>query len=68
MNGDYKPATEDEELLTVLGMRLYDIINHLGGQMMKKKDSEGECIQFKVLNGFDNSDNLVTVKLQKIVE
>ncbi len=65
---NYKPATEDEELIAVLGMRLYDIINQLGSQMMKKKDSDCEYIQFKVLNGFDSSDNLVTVSLQKIVE
>lgn len=65
---DYKPAAEDEELITVLSMRLYDIINQLGSQMMKKKGSDCEYIQFKVLNGFDNSDNLVTVSLQKIVE
>lgn len=66
--GDYNPATEDGELIAVLGMRLYDIINHLGSQMMKKKGSDCEYIQFKVLNGFDNSDNLVTVSLQRIVE
>lgn len=64
---DYKPATEDEELITVLSMRLYDIINQLGSQMMKKKGSDCEYIQFKVLNGFDNQDNLVTVSLRKII-
>lgn len=63
---DYKPAAEDEELITVLSMRLYDIINQLGSQMMKKKGSDCEYIQFKVLNGFNNSDNLVTVSLRKI--
>lgn len=64
---NYKPATEDEELITVLSMRLYDIINQLGSQMMKKKGSDCEYIQFKVLNGFDNQDNLVTVSLRKII-
>ena len=68
MKENYKPATEDDELIAVLGMRLYDIINQLGSQMMKKKGSDCEYIQFKVLNGFDNSDNLVTVSLQKIME
>ena len=63
---DYKPAAEDEELITVLSMRLYDIINQLGSQMMRKKGSDCEYIQFKVLNGFNNSDNLVTVSLRKI--
>lgn len=63
---DYKPATEDEELIAVLSMRLYDIINQLGSQMMNKKGSDCEYIQFKVLNGFNNSDNLVTVSLRRI--
>ena len=63
---DYKPAAEDEELITVLSMRLYDIINQLGSQMMKKKGSDCEYIQFKVLNGFNNSDNIVTVSLRRI--
>ena len=63
---NYKPATEDDEIIAVLGMRLYDIINQLGSQMMKKKGSDCEYIQFKVLNGFNNSDNLVTVSLRKI--
>ena len=63
---NYKPATEDEELIAVLGMRLYDIINKLGSQLMKKKDSDCEYIQFKALNGLNNEDCLITVSVQRI--
>ena len=62
---NYKPAIEDEEIIAVLGMRLYDIINMLGNQMMKKKDSDCEYIQFKALNGLNNDDCLITVSVQR---
>lgn len=66
MKENYKPATEDDEIIAVLGMRLYDIINKLGDQLMKKKDSDCEYIQFKALNGLDNSDCLITVSVKRV--
>lgn len=63
---NYKPATEDEEIIAVLGMRLYDIINKLGDQMMKKKDSDCEYIRFKALNSLNNEDCLITVSVRKV--
>ena len=66
MKENYKPATEDDEIIAVLGMRLYDIINKLGDQLMKKKDSDCEYIQFKALNGLDNSDCLITVSVRRV--
>lgn len=61
--GKYAPPSD--ELLEVLGMRLYDIQNLLCSQMMrngKKKD----YIQYKAHNGLNNKQYKLTVCLEEI--
>ena len=61
--GKYAPPSD--ELLEVLGMRLYDIQNLLCSQMMRngmKKD----YIQYKAHNGLNNKQYKLTVCLEEI--
>ena len=60
---NYAPPSDD--LLEILGMRLYDIQNQLCSQMMKtgkKKD----YIQYKARNGINNKFYTITVCCEEI--
>ena len=60
-----KYAPPSDELLEILGMSLYDIMNQLVSQMMKTgKDSD--YIEFKAHNGLTNDFYLVNVNARKI--
>jgi hypothetical protein len=63
--GNYAPPSD--ELLDVLGMRLYDIMNQLCSQMMRTSKDE-DYIEFKAHNGITGEYYLMNVSLKKIKE
>ena len=60
--GKYAPPSD--ELLEILGMRLYDIQNQLVSQMLngKKKD----YIQYKAVSGLNNKFYKITVCVEEV--
>ena len=54
-----------EDLLDVLGMRLYDIQNALGEQIMKNGKKK-DYISYESLNGFNNKWYKVTVCMEEV--
>ena len=61
--GNYAPPSD--ELLEILGMRLYDIQNQLCSQMMKKGKKK-DYIQYNAHNGLNNKQYKLTVCLEEI--
>lgn len=62
-----KYAPPSDELLEVLGMRLYDIMNQLCSQMMRNGKTE-EYIEIKCHNGLNNDFYKLNVSLVKLKE
>ena len=60
-----KYAPPSEELLEVLGMRLYDIQNQLCSQMLKTGKTK-DYIQYKAVSGLNNKYYKITVCLEEI--
>lgn len=57
--------SEREQLINVLGMSLYDIVNQLCGQMMDNNLDE-DYIGFKAVNGIDKETYELKVTLKKV--
>lgn len=63
--GKYNPPSE--ELLDILGMRLYDIQNQLVSQMMKNGKAK-DYIEYKAHNGLNNKFYRVRVCCEEITD
>ena len=63
--GNYAPPSDD--LLEILGMRLYDIQNELCSQMMITGKSK-DYIQYKARNGINNKFYTITVCVEEVSE
>lgn len=61
--GEYAPPSD--ELLEILGMRLYDVMNQLVSQMMKTGKDE-DYIEFKAHNGISGDFYLLNVTVKKV--
>lgn len=61
--GRYAPPSD--ELLEILGMRLYDVMNQLVSQMMKTGKDE-DYIEFKAHNGISGDFYLLNVTVKKV--
>ena len=57
--------SEREQLVNVLGMSLYDIVNNLCSQMMENNLDE-DYIGFKAVNGIDMETYELKVTLKKV--
>lgn len=57
--------SEKEKLYNVLSMSLYDIMNNLCNQMMKK-EIESDYIGFDAINGIDGKKYRLKVSLEVI--
>lgn len=60
---EYAPPSD--ELLEVLDMRLYDIMNQLVSQMMRNGKDE-DYIEFKAHNGISGDFYLLNVSVKKM--
>lgn len=56
--------TEKDEIVTILGLQLYDVLNILGVQM-EEKNTTSEEIVIRAFNNHTKKNNILTVSLQE---